>query len=261
MEVGMRKVGVSSLAAAASFALGWGLLRSVAVRGTPGPSTELLSRITADLILITGAVVAAWYFLTALGAIIAGALHLLGAAPRQLERFLGRFGAPVLRKVATWTTVSTIALGSPALAAASPQPPGSDSPAVSSISEESDTRNASALVDLAWGAAPADTRGAATPPDEPAGGTPERAGSSPSTSDSAATAPADESPHEHVVTEGDTLWAIAEADLRRSAPTVSTEEIAAHWPRWYAANESAIGADPHLILPGMILHAPTSEAT
>ena len=130
----MRKVGVSALAAAASFALGWGLLRNVTARGTPGPSAELLSRMAADLILIAGALVAGWYFLTALGACIVGGLRLLGAAPRHLERFLGRFGAPVLRKVATRTTASTIALGSPALAAASPQPPGSDSPAVSSIS-------------------------------------------------------------------------------------------------------------------------------
>src|SRR5690625_791428 len=119
----MRKVGVSALAAAASFALGWGLLRSITARGTPGTSEELLTRMAADLILIAGALVAGWYFLTALGACLAGGLRLLGAAPRQLERFLGRFGAPVLRKVATWATVSVIAVGSPALAAPGPPTP------------------------------------------------------------------------------------------------------------------------------------------
>lgn len=242
----MRKVGVSALAAAASFALGWGLLRSITARGAPGTSEELLTRMAADLILIAGALVAGWYFLTALGACLAGGLRLLGAAPRQLERFLGRFGAPVLRKVATWSTVSVIAFGSPALAAPGPQPPGTDAPADSPASEETTSRNSAALVDLGWGAPPADPGGVATR--EP-------------TSGSRATDPVDEAPREHVVKEGDTLWAIAEADLRRSEPAVSSEEIAAHWPKWYAANRSAIGANPHLILPGMILHAPTSEAT
>lgn len=242
----MRKVGVSALAAAASFALGWGLLRNVTARGTPGPSAELLSRMAADLILIAGALVAGWYFLTALGACIVGGLRLLGAAPRHLERFLGRFGAPVLRKVATWSTVSVIAFGAPALATPGPQPPGTDAPGGSSASEETTARNSAALVDLGWGARPADPGGVATR--GPTSGSP-------------ATDPLDETAREHVVEEGDTLWAIAEADLRRSAPTVSSEEIAAHWPKWYAANKSAIGADPNLILPGMILHAPTSEAT
>ena len=184
----MRKVGVSALAAAASFALGWGLLRSITARGAPGTSEELLTRMAADLILIAGALVAGWYFLTALGACLAGGLRLLGAAPRQLERFLGRFGAPMLRKVATWSTVSVIAFGSPALAAPGPPPPGTDAPADSPASEETTSRNSAALVDLGWGAPPADPGGVATRE---------------STSGSRATDPVDETPREHVVKWGD----------------------------------------------------------
>ncbi|MGB3257173.1 MAG: hypothetical protein WBG89_11110 [Ornithinimicrobium sp.] len=57
-----------------------------------------------------------------------------------------------------------------------------------------------------------------------------------------------------VVRRGDTLWAIAAADL---APGASEAQIAAHWPRWYEANRLTIGPDPDLILPGHILQPPT----
>src|SRR5699024_3740018 len=181
-----------------------------------------------------------------LGACIGGGLRLLGAAPRHLERFLGRFGAPVLRKVATWSTVSVIAFGAPALATPGPQPPGTDAPGGSSASEETTARNSAALVDLGWGARPADPGGVATR--GPTSGSP-------------ATDPLDETAREHVVEEGEPLWAIAEADLRRSAPTVSSEEIAVPWPNGSPPDKAAIGADPIPILPLMILHAPPSQAT
>jgi hypothetical protein len=54
---------------------------------------------------------------------------------------------------------------------------------------------------------------------------------------------------------GESLWVIA---ARRLGPHASGEEIAAAWPRWYAANRDAIGADPSLLHPGQVLHAPTS---
>ncbi len=56
-----------------------------------------------------------------------------------------------------------------------------------------------------------------------------------------------------VVQRGDTLWAIAERHL---GPGATAGEIAAEWPRWYAANRSVIGDDPDLILPGTILRQP-----
>lgn len=58
---------------------------------------------------------------------------------------------------------------------------------------------------------------------------------------------------EVVVQRGDTLWAIAARHLR---PDATPAEIATEWPRWYAANRSAIGDDPDLILPGTILSPP-----
>lgn len=56
---------------------------------------------------------------------------------------------------------------------------------------------------------------------------------------------------------GDTLWDIV---ARRLGPDATAEQVAAEWPRWYAANLSTIGADPDLILPGQRLTAPGAGA-
>lgn len=56
-----------------------------------------------------------------------------------------------------------------------------------------------------------------------------------------------------VVHRGDTLWSIA---ARRLGAGASDAEIAADWPRWYAANRHVIGPDPDLILPGQRLRVP-----
>lgn len=59
---------------------------------------------------------------------------------------------------------------------------------------------------------------------------------------------------EVVVRRGDTLWSIASHQL---GPEASAIEISRAWPRWYAANRSLIGPDPHLLLPGTRLTPPT----
>jgi hypothetical protein len=56
-----------------------------------------------------------------------------------------------------------------------------------------------------------------------------------------------------VIRQGDTLWQIAARQLGLGA---GEAEVAAEWPRWYAANRSVIGDDPGLIIPGTVLHAP-----
>lgn len=61
-----------------------------------------------------------------------------------------------------------------------------------------------------------------------------------------------------VVRRGDSLWSIVQRHL---GPEADDAEVAAAWPRWYAANRSAIGADPDLLLPGTTLHAPTTEVS
>lgn len=52
---------------------------------------------------------------------------------------------------------------------------------------------------------------------------------------------------------GDSLWLIA---AQRLGPDASAADVAAEWPRWYAANRAVIGDDPSLIEPGQVLHAP-----
>lgn len=56
-----------------------------------------------------------------------------------------------------------------------------------------------------------------------------------------------------VVRRGDTLWDLAAASL---PPPRSEARTARAWPRWYAANRAVIGANPHLLHPGQVLHAP-----
>jgi nucleoid-associated protein YgaU len=59
-----------------------------------------------------------------------------------------------------------------------------------------------------------------------------------------------------VVRRGDSLWTIA---ARHLGPDASAAEVAAEWPRWYAANRDAIGADPHLLHAGQRLHSPAAS--
>lgn len=56
-----------------------------------------------------------------------------------------------------------------------------------------------------------------------------------------------------VVRQGDSLWTIVRRHLGEGAdPMVVAREI----PRWHATNRQAIGANPNLLHPGQILHAP-----
>ncbi|WP_055749654.1 LysM peptidoglycan-binding domain-containing protein [Frankia sp. AvcI1] len=59
---------------------------------------------------------------------------------------------------------------------------------------------------------------------------------------------------EVVVLRGDNLWTIA---ARHLGPTATHEQIAAEWPRWWAANSDVIGHDPNVILPGQRLRPPS----
>ncbi|MFC5998593.1 LysM peptidoglycan-binding domain-containing protein [Quadrisphaera sp. GCM10027208] len=58
-----------------------------------------------------------------------------------------------------------------------------------------------------------------------------------------------------VVRRGDTLWDIAARSLPAGA---GAAEIAAEWPRWWAANRDVIGPDPDLLLPGQRLVPPAA---
>jgi resuscitation-promoting factor RpfA len=59
--------------------------------------------------------------------------------------------------------------------------------------------------------------------------------------------------HVVVVRPGDSLWAIAASHL---PPGHTDAQVAAAWPRWYAANRQAVGPDPSHIEPGLRLTPP-----
>ena len=63
-------------------------------------------------------------------------------------------------------------------------------------------------------------------------------------------------PAELVVRAGDSLWTLASRQL---GPGASAAEIAAAWPRLYAANRAVIGTDPDLIHPGQRLVPPAPD--
>lgn len=52
---------------------------------------------------------------------------------------------------------------------------------------------------------------------------------------------------------GDSLWAIAEAEL---GPGATPAQIAAYWPEIHLANRAVVGDDPHLIQPDQRLELP-----
>jgi hypothetical protein len=56
-----------------------------------------------------------------------------------------------------------------------------------------------------------------------------------------------------VVRRGDCLWAIA---ARTLGSATADADIAAEWPRWYAANRATIGDRPDLLQPGQRLYPP-----
>ena len=70
--------------------------------------------------------------------------------------------------------------------------------------------------------------------------------------DSPSTAPA--SPH--TVQAGDSLWLLA---AHRLGARATDRDVAAYWPRVYAANRAVIGDDPSLIAPGQVLHLPAPD--
>jgi nucleoid-associated protein YgaU len=61
---------------------------------------------------------------------------------------------------------------------------------------------------------------------------------------------------EYTVVSGDCLWRIAAAMLAATGDDPTSAEIAALWPRIYAANRGLIGDDPNLILVGQVLMLP-----
>lgn len=225
-----------------------------------------------------GALVAAWYALSALVAAACALVQLCGATWRAGEAILRRHGAPGVARLVGAGAGAALAAGLALTPAHADAPDPAGEPGIAE-----DLTWAAAADEGASGAGeatppaptptppptpsapsisprPAEPAEAAEPAELPAGSGATGSGatgSGPSTGTGAGTGTStgtgDPGDDRYIVQPGDTLWAIAAAHL---GPDADDAEIAAAWPRWYAANAPVIGSDPDLILPGTPLSEP-----
>lgn len=254
------------------------------------------------VVMAAGALVAAWYAVTA--GVALAALSARGRPRSHLEGLLRRCGAPILRRVLLTTAATgvgvAISLGG-AAATVEPDPtlpvdlgwgaldgPSASGPArrpVPSVPSpppppptappEDPELGPGTTAPVTPGTSGSLTPGAAGPwsspaapsvapspaspvaPGGPAGGGVDKSSEAQASAGRTTTRPG-ASTDRHVVTAGESLWAIAADNLPDSA---TDAEIAAAWPQWYRANAAVIGADPDLIRPGQLLLAPTKESS
>jgi hypothetical protein len=249
--------------------------------GTPASCVSALlapSALGFDVLLPAVAGVFAWcaviWFATLIVVEIAATTP--GVAGRACARVADQLAPRVLRTAARWvlgatlvaTPMCTVVSGT-ALAAATGNnaAPNLDRPVASAIAS-------SAGIDLDRPfapRAPATLTAASTPPAAPTRSAPSRTSAPyvapapppatkvavPNGAPLLTGAPHREADHEggYVVRHGDALWDVA---ARQLGPNATAADIAREWPRWYAANRAVIGADPNLLRPGEVLHAPSA---
>ena len=226
-QAGSRVAWPLLLAAGATCAVAAGSLGVRAIAGqvatvSPAAGPEAVADALAVAVAALGAAVATWYAATAAAVGACMAARTAGAHWRRLESLVLRSGAPLLRGALAGSAglALSAALAGTAAAGAGVAPGLPD--------------------ELGW--AP----GTAAAPQQGSGAT------------DAPTKPAEEAPAHgtHVVRPGESLWSIARDALLERALEPSDRAVAAHWPRWYQANRSAVGPDPNLIHPGQHLVAP-----
>jgi hypothetical protein len=206
--------------------------------------------------------------------------HLPGRVGRTAEVFAAALLPSMLRHVLVGTAGVTLALSPAAASAANSQSPSAPPSAT--------TSSATAVVTaptpvsrgpISWPSDPApepsptDYSGAISPPslswptDSPepthpgfatprsATGNTSQRGPAMSTAPPGTASPPNNRTADPDVTvrAGDSLWLIAAHRLRANA---SAAEIAANWPRWYAANRTVIGDDPGQLMVGQRLRSP-----
>jgi nucleoid-associated protein YgaU len=224
--------GTGAAYAGSSAALAWATTGMLAQSERPGP-------VPLDALLGLAAAGGAWLVLSWLAATFT--IAVLAAATRagaELRRAADRVTPATARRVAA--AVLGVGLAASPLGLAGPATAEGGAPA---------TRQTAGPLPGWTADRPAPpSRSAAEPRNGPVGGSPA----------SAATAL-----RVVVVRPGDTLWDIAARHLGAGAAAAA---VVAEWPRWYAANREVVGADPHLIRPGLGLRPPaqsphTSPAT
>lgn len=198
-----------------------GSLLALLVPLTWRPSTSVASPADPTALVVVAAGWLAWglTLYLAMGTAVAAAGHL-----SRTSRPLGRLAPTGVRRcveVAVGATAAAVCLA-PAAAYAGPPSP---TPAVT--------------------ASPLDWPGLASAPTHPV-------------RTAAPAVPATPATHAGplVVRPGDSLWSLTEREL---GPQATPAQVAAAWPRLYAANRRVIGPDPDLIHPGLRLVRPTRQ--
>lgn len=250
----VRAAAAAVLAGVASAGLGLAAARAVeSARG----GHVAVEHVVAAGALVAGALAGVALTVGCALLVVAGATRARGARHRRAEAWAARLTPAVLRRLLAAGVASSLglaAVGGPALAEEIDVGWQVTSPSAD------DAASAAPGDGVAGDGVPEGAAGdgggvlpvaAAVPLAEPAPTGPAAAAPAP---DPAERAPA--APRTVVVRPGDCLWGIAAAHLPAGA---SDAEIAAAWPRLYAANRDVIGPDPDLIHPGQVLLIPLEE--
>jgi nucleoid-associated protein YgaU len=238
--------GIGLGAVATIGAVGGWLLVTAAVRRGADLRDAPRASIEPDQLLATLAMLVAGLLLSWVA--VTGLLSVLGQVPGALGRGFARAAgrcAPRIVRAAVAAAVGTavaVAGAGPAGAttgSAGPVRPAATAGAPTPTATAATAEGGTALPDPGW---------TPNPPPAPPTSRPGEVGLV-----SAPGAPGRQLEDEVVVRRGDTLWAIA---ARHLGPDASAAQVAAAWPRWYAANRRVIGADPDLLRPGQLLEPP-----
>jgi len=209
--------------------------------------------------------------LAAVAVLVAAVAVLVMAATAEVLRLAGRAGRVVglldrltprpVRRAAAGALAALVLLAGPSATAAAGRAPGggraasgSGDPPVVADRDSLDRRTTRPAVAVRDGRARADAPGASRPPTpgspRPAGPATDPAGGGPATAGPTRGAPVAET---YVVRPGDCLWAIA---ARRLGPSATGTVVDSAWRRIYSQNRTAVGPDPNLIHPGLVLSLP-----
>ncbi len=253
----------AAVIAAATSATAGGLARGAAHQSAGLASDGAIEAAVASAALAIGACAAAVLAVGSLLLLLGHATRALGHAGRSLDTLAGRCTPVALRRVVALGLGAGLGLLGPAGLA------GADEPdlgwAVTSVATATPPAASASVPTEAPAPAevevpePAATPTAAAPAVEaaaPAAGAAPAEAAAESAGDRGVAPAVEPSSTATVrVRPGDSLWSITASHLGRA----STAQIAAEWPRWYAANREVIGADPGLIHPGQVLVAPAES--
>lgn len=248
-------VGASAVVGGVGLALALARLARQQWAAVTGPVPAAPADALTGLVAATGALTALWLAVGFAVSLAAGLPGPTGTRARALSR---RISPPAVRRAAALVLggVLVASAATPALATR-PSQPGADGDPVT-VTRVVPPPTDGFSPDLVPAAAPPATGGTPRPTARPTAGPATRGpaadlgvlGPRPPRDAPDRTAPA---PSTVTVVPGDSLWAIAAARL---GPDAGAAEVAAAWPRWFAANREVVGADPDLLLPGQVLHAP-----